>query len=71
MAGLNEIRAKELDLERTTMAKDDYKKKNSKLTKKLESKFLWSFFRKPFILFSVLTDSPPGNLQRSEMNSVL
>jgi hypothetical protein len=41
--GLNEIRARELDLERTTKANDDYKKQNAQLTKKLESKFPWLF----------------------------
>jgi chromosome segregation ATPase len=41
--GLNEIRAKELNLEHTTKANDDYKKQNSQLTRKLESKFPWSF----------------------------
>jgi predicted nucleic acid-binding Zn-ribbon protein len=43
MAGLNEVRAKELDLECTIVAKDDYKKKNSKPTKKLESKSSFCF----------------------------
>jgi hypothetical protein len=38
MAGLTEVRAKELDLECTTAPKNDYKKKNSNLVKKLESK---------------------------------
>jgi hypothetical protein len=33
-----EVRAKEISLERTTAANEDYKKKNSRLTKKLESK---------------------------------
>jgi hypothetical protein len=41
--GLNEIRARELDLERTTKANDNYTKQNAQLTKKLESKFPWSF----------------------------
>jgi hypothetical protein len=41
--GLNEVRARELYLERTTRANDDYKKQNARLTKKLESKFSWSF----------------------------
>jgi hypothetical protein len=36
--GLNEVRARELCLECTTRANDDYKKQNSLLTKKLESK---------------------------------
>jgi chromosome segregation ATPase len=36
--GLNEVRARELCLERTTRANDDYKKQNAQLTKKLESK---------------------------------
>jgi hypothetical protein len=36
--GLNEVRAWELCLERTTRANDDYKKQNAQLTKKLESK---------------------------------
>jgi uncharacterized protein YktB (UPF0637 family) len=38
--GLNEVRAWELCLERTTRANDDYKKQNAQLTKKLESKSL-------------------------------
>jgi chromosome segregation ATPase len=37
--GLNEIRAKELDLEHTTKANNDYKKQNVQLTRELESKF--------------------------------
>jgi hypothetical protein len=41
--GLNEIRAKELYLERMTKANDDCQKQNAQLTKNLESKFLWSF----------------------------
>jgi hypothetical protein len=40
--GLNEVRDRELYLERTTAANDDYQKQNTQLTKKLESKFLWS-----------------------------
>jgi hypothetical protein len=36
--GLNEVRAQELSLERTTQANDDYKKQNAQLSKKLESK---------------------------------
>jgi chromosome segregation ATPase len=40
---LNEAKAKELDLEHMTKANDDYKKQNAQLTKKLESKFPWSF----------------------------
>jgi hypothetical protein len=40
--GLNEIRAKELYLERTTKANDNYQKQNAQLTQNLESKFLWS-----------------------------
>jgi chromosome segregation ATPase len=40
MDGLNEIRTRELCLERTTRANDDYKKQNTQLTKKLESKSL-------------------------------
>jgi hypothetical protein len=39
MEGLNEVRARELSLECTVAANEDYKKK--KLTKKLESKSLW------------------------------
>jgi uncharacterized protein YktB (UPF0637 family) len=35
--GLNEVRARELCLECTTHANDDYKKQNTQLTKKLES----------------------------------
>jgi peptidoglycan hydrolase CwlO-like protein len=38
--GLNEVRAREVCLERTTRANDDYKKPNAQLTKKLESKSL-------------------------------
>jgi chromosome segregation ATPase len=40
--GLNEVRARELCLERTTQANNDYKKQNAQLTKKLESKSLGS-----------------------------
>jgi hypothetical protein len=36
--GLNKVRARELCLEHTTQANDDYKKQNAQLTKKLESK---------------------------------
>jgi hypothetical protein len=36
--GLNEVRARELYLERTTRANDDYKSQNTKLTRKLEGK---------------------------------
>jgi uncharacterized protein YktB (UPF0637 family) len=36
--GLNNVRARELCLERTTQANDDYKKQNAQLAKKLESK---------------------------------
>jgi hypothetical protein len=36
--GLNEVRAHELYLERTTRANEVYKKQNARLTKKLESK---------------------------------
>jgi predicted nucleic acid-binding Zn-ribbon protein len=36
--GLNEVRAQELCLERTTRANDDYQKEVAQLTKKLESK---------------------------------
>jgi hypothetical protein len=43
IVGLNEIRAKELDLERTAKANNDYKKQNTQLTRKLESKFPWLF----------------------------
>jgi hypothetical protein len=71
MAGLKEIRAKELDLERTTAAKNDYKKKNVKLAKKLESKPPQSFCSSYFIMSSALSDSSPGNLQRLRMNSSL
>jgi hypothetical protein len=38
--GLNEVRARELCLEHTTRANDDFKKQNAQLTKKLESKTL-------------------------------
>jgi outer membrane murein-binding lipoprotein Lpp len=36
--GLNEVRARELCLERTTRANDDYQKQIAQLAKKLESK---------------------------------
>jgi hypothetical protein len=36
----NKVRARELCLECTTQANDDYKKQNAQLTKKLESKSL-------------------------------
>jgi hypothetical protein len=36
--GLTELYAKELSLERTTKANEDYKNQNARLTKKLESK---------------------------------
>jgi predicted nucleic acid-binding Zn-ribbon protein len=36
--GLTKLRAKELSLERTTKANEDYKSQNSQLTKKVESK---------------------------------
>jgi uncharacterized protein YktB (UPF0637 family) len=39
--GLNEVRARELYLERTTKANDDYKDQNAQLTRELESKFPW------------------------------
>jgi hypothetical protein len=41
--GLNEIRARELCLERTIQANDDYQKQNAKLAKKLESKSFGHF----------------------------
>jgi predicted nucleic acid-binding Zn-ribbon protein len=41
--GLNEVRTSELCLEWTTRANDDYKKQNTQLTRKLESKFPSSF----------------------------
>jgi chromosome segregation ATPase len=41
--GLNKVRARELCLEHTTKANDDYQKQNAQLTKKLESKFPWFF----------------------------
>jgi peptidoglycan hydrolase CwlO-like protein len=37
--GLNKVRAREHCLERTTRANDVYKKQNTQLTRKLESKF--------------------------------
>jgi hypothetical protein len=36
-------RTRELCLERTTKANNDYQKQNVQLTKNLESKFPWSF----------------------------
>jgi hypothetical protein len=41
--GLNEVKARELCLERTTQANDDYKKQNAQLTRKQESKSPWLF----------------------------
>jgi hypothetical protein len=41
--GLNEVRAQELCLERTSRANDDYKELNAQLTRKLESKSLGRF----------------------------
>jgi hypothetical protein len=41
--GLTKLRAKELSLERTTKANEDYKSQNSRLTKKLESKLVIPF----------------------------
>jgi hypothetical protein len=41
--GLNEVRAQELCLERTSRANDDYKEQNAQLTRKLESKSLGRF----------------------------
>jgi chromosome segregation ATPase len=38
--GLNEVRSRELCLECTTHANNDYRKQNAQLTKKLESKSL-------------------------------
>jgi hypothetical protein len=38
--GLNEVKARELCLEYTTQANEDYKKRNAQLIKKLESKSL-------------------------------
>jgi chromosome segregation ATPase len=38
--GLNEVRSRELCLECTTQANNDYRKQNAQLTKKLESKSL-------------------------------
>jgi hypothetical protein len=40
VVGLNEIRARELCLKRTTRANGDYKKQNAQLTKNVESKSL-------------------------------
>jgi hypothetical protein len=40
MYGLTELHAKELSLERTTKANEDYKIQNAQPTKKLESKLL-------------------------------
>jgi hypothetical protein len=39
--GLNEVRARELCLDHTTWANDDYKDQNAQLTSNLESKFPW------------------------------
>jgi hypothetical protein len=41
--GLNEVRAREICLERTTRANDSYQKQISRLTKKLESKSFGRF----------------------------
>jgi chromosome segregation ATPase len=53
---LNEVRARELYLERTTQANDDYQKQVSKLTKKLESKSFGCFQRALLSLNHLLTD---------------
>jgi hypothetical protein len=37
--GLNEVRDRELYMERTTTVNDEYQRQNTQLTKKLESKF--------------------------------
>jgi hypothetical protein len=42
--GLNEVRAQELCMERTTQANDEYNKQNAPLTIKLDSKFPWSLY---------------------------
>jgi hypothetical protein len=53
--GLKEVKTQELNLERTTWARDDYQKQVSQLTKKLESKFL-GFAEILFLFSSILTD---------------
>jgi chromosome segregation ATPase len=53
--GLNEVRARELCLERTTQVNDDYKKQNAQLTRKLESKSPWSFL-KHYVILRILFD---------------
>jgi hypothetical protein len=43
VSGLNEIRTREICLEHTTRANDDYRKQNAQLAKKLESKSFGHF----------------------------
>jgi chromosome segregation ATPase len=54
--GLNEVRARELCLERTTRANEDYKKQNARLTKKLESKSFGRIRNIPSFLNYFLSD---------------
>jgi hypothetical protein len=68
--GLNEVRAQELCLDRTTQANDDYKKQNAQLTKKLESKSLGHVWNILSFLNHFLTD--PARLAESnaELNAL-
>jgi hypothetical protein len=59
--GLNEVRARKLYLECTTWAIDDYKKQKAQLTKKLESKFPWSFCNILSFLRHFLTNLASAN----------
>jgi hypothetical protein len=52
--GLTEICAKELSLERTTKANEDYKSQSARLTKNLESKIISPFPPRACIFFNIL-----------------
>jgi hypothetical protein len=54
--GLNEVRTRELCLESTTRANDDYKKQISQLTKKLESMSFGRSYNTLSFLNHLLTD---------------
>jgi hypothetical protein len=54
--GLNEVRARELCMECTTRANEDYMKQNAQLTKKLESKSFGRIRNIPSFLNHFLSD---------------
>jgi hypothetical protein len=60
--GLNEVKAQELCLERTTWVNDDYKEQSTQLTRKVEGKSCGPFsnillFLKHFVTLLWLTES--------------